>query len=77
MLIAVTLAIGLSAAAVEVPKLLKSKSYRELIFFSIFLLTSLALVILETFGIKLPSPSDIIESVVKHIVKANFGYQQD
>lgn len=45
---------------VEVPKMLKSKSYRELWSFSILLLLGVVLTILKSLGVALSSPNDWI-----------------
>lgn len=43
---------------IEVPKMLKSKSYRELWSFLILLLIGVTLVILKSVGVELSNPSD-------------------
>lgn len=43
---------------IEVPKMLKSKSYREFWSFSILLALGVTLVILKSLGVQLSNPSD-------------------
>lgn len=60
---------------IEVPKMLKSKSYREFWSFSILLLIGVALAILKSLGVPLPNPSDWVTwvfSPVSDLIKPIF-----
>ncbi len=58
--------------AYEIPQMLKSKSYRELWTFCIFLAFGVLLAILRSFNITIPNPSDLIAwvfSPISNLVK--------
>ena len=60
---------------VEVPKMLKSKSYREFWSFSILLLFGVTLAILKSLGVPLSNPSDWVAwvfSPVSDLIKPIF-----
>lgn len=60
---------------IEVPKMLKSKSYREFWSFSILLLIGVTLAILKSLGVTLPNPSDWVAwvfSPISNLIKPIF-----
>lgn len=60
---------------IEVPKILKSKSYREFWSFSILLLIGVVLVILKSLGVQLSNPSEWVAwvfSPVSDLIKPIF-----
>lgn len=60
---------------VEVPKMLKSKSYKEFWSFSIILFIGVTLVILKSLGVQLSNPSDWVAwvfSPVSDLIKPIF-----
>lgn len=53
----------------EVPGLVKKKMWRELIAFSVFLITGMALSIPQVLGIAVPNPSKPVEALFKPLVQ--------
>lgn len=69
LLILVFIVIGL----IEVPVLIRNKHWRELIAFSFFLLVAFIMTLLQTLGVKLPSPLNSINYLIKDILHLNYG----
>lgn len=68
---------GTALCAYEIPKMLKSKSYKELWVFCILFLTGFILVILRCLNITIPNPSDLIAwafSPISEFVKNYLDY---
>lgn len=59
----------------QVPVLLKGKSYKELVAFSVLLLLSFTLALIQVLGVKLFNPSKLIEFLVHQITSTRFDYQ--
>jgi hypothetical protein len=55
----------IGVAAIEVPGLIRKKYMRELVVFSLFLLSAFILAFLQVIGVKIPSPVDGIEAMIK------------
>ncbi|WP_227762189.1 hypothetical protein [Zhaonella formicivorans] len=64
----------IAMALLEVPRLLKNKSYKELTVFAVFWCFSFTLALLEVLGIRLPNPSKGIEFLVRRVTEIKFGY---
>lgn len=63
----VVLGAYLIIAAVQMPKLIKNKHWKDLTFFCIFLGAAMILSLLYTVGVKITSPALIIKSVFNAI----------
>ena len=59
-------------ALFEVPGLIKKKHWRELIAFSLFLLLAFILTLLQTIGVKIPSPMKSIQYLVKDLLHLSY-----
>lgn len=60
------------AAWFEVPGLIRKQHFRELTVFSLFLLTAFILAFLQIIGVKIPSPVDGIEYLIKDLLHLNY-----
>lgn len=58
--VALVLAFGAVLSFVEVPKMIKGKEFRELILYSLLLTTGSAVIILRSFRINIPNPTDLV-----------------
>jgi hypothetical protein len=56
----------------EVPALIRGKKWRELTAFSLFLLLAFALSLLNTIGVKIPSPMKGIQHLFKDILHLSY-----
>lgn len=59
----------------QVPVLLKGKSYKELIAFSVLLVLSFTLALLQVLGVRLFNTTKLIEFLVQQITSIRFDYQ--
>lgn len=67
--------IGFFAVFLEIPQLFKAKLYRDLFLFISLILLSFSLIILDAIGLSIPSPSKVIEAVIKIFINVKFGFQ--
>ena len=58
---------------IEVPGLIRKKHWRELVVFSLFLLAAFIMTLLQTIGVKLPSPFNGINILIRDILHLNYG----
>lgn len=56
----------------EVPGLIRKKYWRELTVFSLLLLLAFILSLLQTMGVKIPSPMKGIQYLIKDILHLNY-----
>ena len=60
------------AALLEIPSLVRKKYWRELTVFSLFLLFALVLGLLQTIGVKLPSPMKGLEYLIMDVLHLDY-----
>jgi uncharacterized membrane protein len=72
-LIFLLLAVFICIALIEIPKMVRNKHRRELAAFLVFFALAFVLSLLQTAGVKIPSPMKGIEYVVKDIL--HLGYK--
>ena len=69
----VLLIIGFAGIAlIDAPKLIKDKSWKEFIVFSIFFVFAFTIALLQIFGVKIPSPIKGIQYIIKDILHLNY-----
>jgi len=56
----------------EVPTLIRNKHWRELVVFSIFLSIAFIMALLQTIGVKLPSPAKGIDFLIRDFLHWNY-----
>lgn len=56
----------------EVPSLIRQKYWRELIVFSLLLAMAFAMSLLETIGVKIPSPAKGMDYLMENILHLNY-----
>lgn len=57
---------------IEVPELIRKKYWRELTVFSLLLLLAFILSLLQTMGVKIPSPMKGIQYLIKDILHLSY-----
>lgn len=60
---------------VQVRPLIKNKYYKDLVVYTVVLLTGLTGIFLQVAGIDVPSPARGIELIVTTFFKVNFGFE--
>lgn len=66
--IVLTTAFSVILCFVEIPKMWKSKEYKELAVFSFLLCFGVVIAVLKSFDIDIPNPADFVEAVYSPIV---------
>ncbi len=61
-------AFSIILCVVEIPKMLKSKEYRELVAFSIILFIGMFFTILKSLNIDIPNPADFVAMIYAPVV---------
>ncbi|MCM3439943.1 hypothetical protein [Metabacillus halosaccharovorans] len=64
------LLIGLLVWIIEITKLLKNKSYREIIIYSFLLISGLSFAILLALNIRTPTPLDFLNRIYNPIISS-------
>ncbi|MGQ4667780.1 hypothetical protein ACUIJN_18460 [Metabacillus halosaccharovorans] len=64
------LLIGLLVWIIEITKLLKNKSYREIIIYSFLLISGLSFAILLALNIRIPTPLDFLNRIYNPIISS-------
>ena len=62
----------LGVILIEVPSLISKKHWRELVVFSILLSIAFVMALLQTIGVKLPSPTKAIDHLVEDVLHLNY-----
>lgn len=73
MIIVLLVLVYLTVIALEVPKLITEKKWRDLLVFAIFMLAAIGLSLPLAIGIKIPNPSRHISRFLAPISKAIMG----
>ncbi len=60
-------------ALLDVPKLIKSKEWKDLAVYSFFFIGAFTLCVLHTFGIDMPSPIKGIQYVIKDLLHMKYS----
>lgn len=70
-LVSIVLVMGFSTTlcVVEIPKMRKSKEYKELAAFSIILFFGTLLTILKSLNVEIPNPADVVAAVYAPFVE--------
>lgn len=69
----ILLLIGFAGIALlDAPKLIKSKSWKELTVFSILFIFAFTISLLQIWGIKFPSPIKGIQYIIKDLLHLNY-----
>lgn len=71
-MIFVLISVFLGAFFFEGPGLIRNKHWRELAVFSTLLLFAFTLAVLQNYGVKLPSPSKMIDFLVRDLMHLNY-----